>query len=149
MRFASCPLRRCRLQPGLFRKSGRGKRQLGTRSVLGDEHSRRLGQMGTSQIHSNTSGLGDHQYSPIMVTKNEALKSGCTMISMMGFGEPNQFDDDQGNLLSSCSPPGGKRENTEYINRIHQHTSRALNVTSVCLEGMHDPGLQIDRNLSE
>ena len=40
-------------------------------------------------------------------------------------------------------------ENTEYINRIHQHTSRALNVTSVCLEGMHDPGLQIDRNLSE
>ena len=61
MRFASCPLRRCRLQPGLFRKWGRGKRQLGTRSVLGDEHSRRLGQMGTSQIHSNTSGFGDHQ----------------------------------------------------------------------------------------
>lgn len=25
-----------------------------------------------------------------MVTKNEALKSGCTM---MGFGEPNQFED--------------------------------------------------------
>ena len=42
MRFASCPPRRCRLQPGPeLRKSGRGKRQLGTRSVLGGpEHSR-------------------------------------------------------------------------------------------------------------
>ena len=56
MRFASCPLRRCRLQPGLFRKSGRGKRQLGTRSVLGDRHSRRL-----RQSRPNSSGFGDHQ----------------------------------------------------------------------------------------